>query len=103
MLIISSNVKSFSQSLIRKPYAVDTGLTISGVATKAGVSFPYARVWLINRRTGEVVNATLTDENGNYMFRSVTQLSGDIEGYIVLGFDDEKAYDPEAKDFVQPE
>jgi hypothetical protein len=90
-------------TLFRKPYNEDTGKSISGIATKAGNPYPRARVWLIDRRTGLLVAATSADASGHYVFRSVTDLPGDTEGYIVLGFDDSKTYDPEAKDFIQPE
>lgn len=90
-------------TLFRRPYVEGTGKSISGVATKAGNPYPRARVWLINRRTGSVVQATSSDASGHYVFRSVADLPGDTEGYIVIGFDDSKTFDPEAKDFIQPE
>lgn len=100
--ILNGNVRAHF-TLFRKPYNEDTGKSISGIATKAGNPYPRARVWLIDRRTGLLVAATSADASGHYVFRNVTDLPGDTEGYIVLGFDDSKTYDPEAKDFIQPE
>lgn len=102
MSIVSGSNKTFSP-LRRLPWYAGAGLIIAGIATRAGTPFPRARVWLINRRTASLVAATSADSNGYYVFRNIAELPGDTEGYIVLGFDDSKTYDPEAKDFIQPE
>lgn len=102
MSIVSGSNKTFSP-LRRLPWYAEAGLIIAGIATRAGTPFPRARVWLIDRRTGLLVAATSADASGHYVFRRVNDLPGDTEGYIVLGFDDSKTYDPEAKDFIQPE
>lgn len=73
---------------------------ISGLATKAGQPYPYARVWLMERRTGVIANAVRADHTGAYVFINPP---ASADGYIVLGFDDSQTYDPEAKDFIQPE
>lgn len=99
-IIINGTTMRWVNVLNRYLYQYDTGKSISGIATKAGNPYPRARVWLIDRRTGVIVATTSADASGHYVFRSV--LDAD-EGYIVLGFDDSKTYDPEAKDFIQPE
>lgn len=101
-LVIGTN-KTFVGETRRLVNFISTGYKITGVATKAGQPFSYGRIWLINRRTGLLVNATTTNAAGVYEFLSVPLLDGDTEGYIVLGFDDQQLYDPEAKDFIQPE
>ncbi|MDP3334977.1 MAG: carboxypeptidase-like regulatory domain-containing protein [Methylococcaceae bacterium] len=102
-LIITGSNKAWRNSLFIKAYNQDTGMSIKGLATKAGVPYPFARVWLLNRRHGNIVNAVSADASGQYIFRSLPVIDAPTEGYIVLGFDDAKTYDPEAKDFIQPE
>lgn len=102
-IIINGTTMLWVNVLNQYLYHNDTGKSISGIATKAGNPYPRARVWLINRRTGAVVATTAADAAGQYIFRSVADLPGATEGYIVLGFDDSKTYDPESKDFIQPE
>lgn len=86
-----------SPGLVLNTLVPDTKRSISGTTTKASMLTPRVRVWLISRRYGTVVRATMSDASGHYHFKS---LPANAEEYIVLGFDDTKTYDPEAKDFI---
>lgn len=72
---------------------------IRSTIKRQGVPEPFARVWLMEGGYPLIPRAARADAQGNYVFKPVRPSP---RGYIVLGFDDTGAFDPEAKDFLQP-
>lgn len=72
---------------------------LRGKVTRDGAPAPLVRVWLFDRAEPTAKRMTRSDVNGNYVFKP---LRPNVYGYAVLGFDDTGAFDPEAKDMLQP-
>jgi len=75
------------------------GYTLRGKVTRNGTPAALVRVWLFDRMEPSALRLTRSDAQGNYRFKP---LRPSPRGYVVLGFDDTGALDPEAKDFLQP-
>ncbi len=90
--------------LVRQPYIQDVldgyyRYAMRGKVTRDGVAAPNVRVWLFDRVEPIAKRQTVTDAQGGYVF---APLRPSVSGYTVLGFDDTGAFDPEAKDMLQP-
>lgn len=72
---------------------------LRGKVTRDGVPGQHVRVWLFDRTEPFAKRLTKSDAQGNYAFKP---LRPSAYGYAVLGFDDTGAFDPDAKDFLQP-
>jgi hypothetical protein len=95
-IALSINGYNASKVTIFK-YATTPSKTISGVVTKGGSISPYTRAWLLDRKSGKLINSTSSNTLGVYTFNDVPV---NQDGYLVIGFDDTQTYDPVAKDFL---
>jgi len=75
------------------------GYALRGKVTRNGAPAALVRIWLFDRMDPLALRLTRSDALGDYVF---SPLRPSPRGYVVLGFDDTGAFDPEAKDFLQP-
>lgn len=78
-------------------FVADTGKSIKGKVTKLGFKFP-CRVTLLEHMTDRLIAQVLTDNQGNYEFKS---LSAGFE-FTLIAHDHDRQYNAVIQDNVVP-
>ena len=86
-----SGRRRFFDNLIHKPFAFDTGLTISGAIKENGAPASNTRVALIHARTLLTADVLGCVPGNAYLFRSV---AASPDGYFVMGVDLDGDFQP---------